>query len=60
MAVSLWGMLILSILAPAVSEGTETGANLPWTFVALAVAGTIGVVVGLGGYLMWSGKSRNR
>jgi len=60
MAVSLWGMLILSILAPAVSEGTETGANLPWTFVALAAAGTIGVVVGLGGYLMWSGKSRNR
>ncbi len=59
MAVSLWGMLILSILAPVVSEGTETGANLPWTFVALAVAGTTGVVVGLGGYLMWSGKSRN-
>jgi drug/metabolite transporter (DMT)-like permease len=60
MAASFLGLFALSILAPAVSEGTETGANLPWTFVALAVAGTIGVVVGLGGYLMWSGKSRNR
>ncbi len=48
------------IVAPATGEGTETGANLPWTFVALAVAGTIGVVVGLGGYLMWFSKSGNR
>jgi len=60
MAASFLGLIALSILAPAVSEGTETGANLPWTFVALAVAGTLGIVVGLGGYLMWSGKSRNR
>ena len=60
MAASLLGMLISIDTGARSSEGTETGANLPWTFVALAVAGTIGVVVGLGGYLMWSGKSRNR
>ena len=41
MAASFLGLIALSILAPAVSEGTETGANLPWTFVALAVAGTL-------------------
>jgi len=48
------------IVAPATGEGTETGAGLPWTFVALAVGGAAGVVAGLGGYWLWSGKTGNR
>jgi len=60
MAASLWSLMILTILAPAAAEGAETGVGLPWTFVALAVAGAIGVVAGLGGYWMWSNRSRDR
>jgi hypothetical protein len=58
MAVSFWGLTVLSILAPAAAEGGETGAALPWTIVGLAVAGCIGAVVGLGGYWLWSRKNR--
>jgi len=52
--------MVLTILAPAAAEGAETGAGLPWTFVALAVAGAVGVVAGLGGYWMWSNRSSDR
>jgi len=60
MAAPLWSLMVLTILAPAAAEGAETGAGLPWTFVALAVAGAVGVVAGLGGYWLWSGKTGNR
>ena len=60
MAASLWSLMVLTILAPAAAEGAETGAGLPWTFVALAIAGAVGVVAGLGGYWLWSGKTGNR
>jgi len=48
------------IVAPPTGEGAETGAGLPWTFVGLAIAGAAGVVAGLGGYRLWSGKTGNR
>ena len=60
MAASFLSLMVLTILAPAAAEGAETGAGLPWTFVALAVAGAVGVVAGLGGYWLWSGKTHNR
>jgi hypothetical protein len=60
MAASFLSLMVLTILAPAAAEGAETGAGLPWTFVALAVAGAAGVVAGLGGYRLWSGKTHNR
>jgi len=60
MAAPLWSLMVLTILAPAAAEGAETGAGLPWTFVALAIAGAVGVVAGLGGYWLWSGKAGNR
>ena len=60
MAAPLWSLMVLTILAPAAAERAETGAGLPWTFVALAVAGAAGVVAGLGGYWLWSGKTHNR
>jgi hypothetical protein len=48
------------IVVPATGEGAETGAGLPWTIIGLAVAGAVGVVAGLGGYRLWSGKAGNR
>ena len=60
MAASFLSLMVLTILAPAAAEGAETGAGLPWTFVALAVAGAAGVVAGLGGYWLWSNGSRDR
>jgi len=60
MAAPLWSLMVLTILAPATGEGAETGAGLPWTIIGLAVAGAVGVVAGLGGYWLWSGKTGNR
>jgi len=48
------------IVAPPTGEGAETGAGLPWTIIGLAIAGAAGVVAGLGGYSLWSGKTGNR
>ncbi|MCJ7635524.1 hypothetical protein MUP77_24440 [Candidatus Bathyarchaeota archaeon] len=48
------------LIAPPTGEGAETGAGLPWTIIGLAIAGAIGVVAGLGGYWLWSGKTGNR
>ena len=60
MAASLWSLTVLSILASAASEAAETGAGLPSTIIGLAIAGAVGVVAGLGGYWLWSGKTGNR
>jgi len=60
MAAPLWSLMVLTILAPAAAERAETGAGLPWTFIALAVAGAAGLVAGLGGYWLWSNGSRDR
>jgi len=59
-AASFLSLMVLAILAPAAAEGAETGAGLPWTFIALAVAGAVGLVAGLGGYWLWSNGSRDR
>ncbi len=45
------------IVALATGEGAETDVGLPWTIIWLAVAGAAGVVAGLGGYRLWSGKT---
>ena len=60
MAAPLWSLMVLTILAPAAAEGAETGAGLPRTIIGLAIAGAVGVVAGLGGYQLWSGKTGNR
>jgi hypothetical protein len=60
MAASFLSLMVLTILAPATGEGAETGVGLPWTIVGLAIAGAAGVVAGLGGYSLWSGKTGNR
>ncbi len=59
-AASFWNLMVLTILAPAVSEGAETGAGLPGTIIGLAIAGALGLVAGLGGYWLWSSKTGNR
>lgn len=59
-AASFWNLMVLTILAPAVSESAETGAGLPWTIIGLAVAGAVGLVAGLGGYWLWSNKGGHR